>query len=75
MTYIRSAIILSLAISLLPLAVKSQPVVPAPDGTNTVVNAEQNRWNISGGKLSVNGTNLFHSFSQFNLLEFRLSRY
>lgn len=75
MTYIRSAIILSLAISLLPLAVKSQPVVPAPDGTNTVVNAEQNRWNISGGKLSVNGTNLFHSFSQFNLSEGQIANF
>jgi filamentous hemagglutinin family protein len=54
---------------LLPLAARSQPIVPASDGTNTAVNAEQNRFNITGGQLSGDGTNLFHSFSQFNLNE------
>ena len=46
---------------------RAQPIVPAADGTNTTVNSEQNRLDISGGKLSGDGANLFHSFSQFNL--------
>jgi filamentous hemagglutinin family protein len=75
MTYFRSALILTLGFWLLPLAVRSQPVVPAKDGTNTVVNQEQNRLNISGGQLSGNGANLFHSFSQFNLSEGQIANF
>ncbi|MFM9266371.1 CHAT domain-containing protein [Tychonema sp. BBK16] len=75
MVYFRSVIILTLGFWLLPLAVKSQPVTPAADGTNTVVNAEQNRLDISGGKLSGNGANLFHSFSQFNLSEGQIANF
>lgn len=75
MTNFRSAIIFTLGFWLLPLAVKSQPVTPAADGTNTVVNPEQNRLDISGGKLSGNGANLFHSFSQFNLSEGQIANF
>jgi filamentous hemagglutinin family protein len=75
MTYFRSALILTLGFWLLPLAVRSQPVVPAKDGTNTVVNSEQNRTDISGGQLSGNGANLFHSFSQFNLSEGQIANF
>ncbi|MEG4248873.1 CHAT domain-containing protein [Microcoleus sp. Pol10D4] len=75
MTYFRSALILTLGFWLLPLAVRSQPVVPATDGTNTVVQSEQNRTDISGGQLSGNGANLFHSFSQFNLSEGQIANF
>ena len=75
MTYFRSALILTLGFWLLPLAVRSQSVVPANDSTNTVVNQEQNRLNISGGQLSGNGENLFHSFSQFNLSEGQIANF
>ncbi|WP_373534560.1 CHAT domain-containing protein [Microcoleus sp.] len=76
MTYFfRSVLILTLGFWLLPLAVRSQSVVPANDGTNTVVNQEQNRLNISGGQLSENGANLFHSFSNFNLSEGQIANF
>jgi filamentous hemagglutinin family protein len=76
MTYLRSALILTLGFWLLPLPVRSQPViVPANDGTNTVVNQEQNRTDISGGQVSGNGANLFHSFSQFNLSEGQIANF
>lgn len=75
MTYFRSALILTLGFGLLPLAVRSQPVIPANDGTNTVVKSEQNRTDISGGQLSGNGANLFHSFSQFNLSEGQIANF
>ena len=75
MIYFRSALILTLGFWLLPVAVRAQPVTPAADGTNTVVNIEQNRLDISGGRLSGNGTNLFHSFSQFNLSEGQIANF
>ncbi|MEG4234487.1 CHAT domain-containing protein [Microcoleus sp. Pol11C3] len=75
MTYFRSALILTLGFGLLPLAVRSQPVVPATDGTNTLVKSEQNRTDISGGQLSGNGANLFHSFSQFNLSQGQIANF
>ncbi len=42
-------------------------IVPAADGTNTLVNTTGNQLDITGGQTSSNGTNLFHSFSQFDL--------
>ncbi|MEG4944070.1 two-partner secretion domain-containing protein, partial [Microcoleus sp. F4-D5] len=47
----------------------SQPITPAPDGTNTVVTPNGNRYDISGGSFSGDGANLFHSFTQFGLSE------
>ncbi|HBE36647.1 MAG TPA: filamentous hemagglutinin, partial [Cyanobacteria bacterium UBA11368] len=47
--------------------VYAQPIVPAPDGTNTVVTPDGNRLDITGGQTSSDRTNLFHSFTQFNL--------
>lgn len=46
-----------------------QSITPATDGTGTVVNPQGNRIDISGGKLSGDGVNLFHSFQQFGLTE------
>ncbi|HAX75413.1 MAG TPA: hypothetical protein DCY88_06190, partial [Cyanobacteria bacterium UBA11372] len=45
----------------------AQPIVPAPDGTNTVVTPDGNQIDITGGQTSGDRTNLFHSFTQFNL--------
>ncbi|MEW6494458.1 MAG: glycosyltransferase, partial [Cyanobacteriota bacterium] len=42
-------------------------IVPAADGTNTLVNTTGNQLDITGGQTSSNGANLFHSFSQFDL--------
>jgi len=47
----------------------AQPIAPAPDGTNTVVTPNGNRYDISGGSLSGDRANLFHSFTQFGLSE------
>lgn len=47
----------------------AQPIAPASDGTNTVVTPNGNRYDISGGSLSGDKANLFHSFIQFGLSE------
>ena len=47
----------------------AQPIAPAPDGTNTVVTPNGNRYDISGRSLSGDRANLFHSFTQFGLSE------
>jgi len=52
---------------LLSPAATGQPITPAPDGTGTAVTDSGNQFNINGGQLSKNGTNLFHSFQQFGL--------
>ncbi|MBD2742573.1 CHAT domain-containing protein [Coleofasciculus sp. FACHB-1120] len=45
----------------------AQSIIAAPNDTNTLVNQNGNQIDISGGSLSSNGSNLFHSFSQFGL--------
>lgn len=45
----------------------AQPIAPAIDGTGTVVKGNGDRFNISGGSLSRDRANLFHSFQQFGL--------
>jgi filamentous hemagglutinin family protein len=47
--------------------VQAQSIVPAPDGTSTIVTPDGNRIDISGGQLSGDKANLFHSFTQFGL--------
>jgi filamentous hemagglutinin family protein len=46
---------------------RAQPITPAADGTNTVVTPNGNRYDISGGSLSPEQANLFHSFTEFGL--------
>ncbi|HEY9833033.1 MAG TPA: CHAT domain-containing protein [Stenomitos sp.] len=53
----------------------AQPIVPAADGTGTLVNANSNLINISGGSLNQNQTNLFHSFSQFGLNQNQIANF
>lgn len=45
----------------------AQSIVTEPNGTQTVVTADGKRFNISGGSLSGDGANLFHSFKKFGL--------
>ncbi len=45
----------------------AQSIVPATDGTNTIVTPEGNRIDISGGMRSRDGENLFHSLTKFGL--------
>ncbi|MEH1865116.1 MAG: CHAT domain-containing protein [Nostoc sp.] len=42
-------------------------IVPAADGTNTIVTPNGNQLNITGGTTSGDGANLFHSFQQFGI--------
>ncbi|MDX2096260.1 MAG: CHAT domain-containing protein [Leptolyngbyaceae cyanobacterium bins.59] len=50
----------------IPIA-KAQPILPAADGTGTIVQQEGNRFDISGGQLSGDRLNLFQSFTQLGL--------
>jgi filamentous hemagglutinin family protein len=45
----------------------SQSITPANDGTGTMVDSQGNQYNITGGSASGDGSNLFHSFSEFGL--------
>jgi len=58
---------LAIILSLRPIHVKAQLITPAADGTGTVVNNQGNNINISGGSLSGDQANLFHSFTKFGL--------
>jgi filamentous hemagglutinin family protein len=69
-------------LALLPFAalILSQPalaqrIVPAPDSTGTTVNPTGNQFNITGGSLSGDGANLFHSFQQFGLSEGQIANF
>ncbi|MBW4470155.1 MAG: CHAT domain-containing protein [Stenomitos rutilans HA7619-LM2] len=46
---------------------QAQPIVPAADGTNTIVTPNGNQLDISGGTRSQDGANLFQSFQQFGV--------
>jgi hypothetical protein len=50
---------------------RSQSIIPATDGTATVITPNGNLINISGGNLSGDGVNLFHSFTEFGILLMR----
>ncbi|HBY81736.1 MAG TPA: hypothetical protein DEG47_33205, partial [Cyanobacteria bacterium UBA11148] len=43
---------------------QARPITPAVDGTGTVVTKDGNRFDINGGSLSSDSTNLFHSFEE-----------
>ncbi len=45
----------------------AQPIVPAADGTGTIVLPNGERFDIQGGQLSPDRLNLFHSFLKFGL--------
>lgn len=60
-------ILLTLLSPLAAKAVQAQTIIPAPDGTGTLVTPNGNQLTIQGGQLSGDGANLFHSFLQFGL--------
>ncbi|WP_245894902.1 CHAT domain-containing protein [Nostoc cycadae] len=62
-----TAINIILGLYLIPAKVQAQNITPANDGTGTTVNTQDNNINISGGSLSSDKANLFHSFSKFGL--------
>ena len=45
----------------------AESITPAADGTGTIATPRGNQIDITGGALSGDGKNLFHSFGQFNL--------
>lgn len=66
----------SISLWLLPLSLvgasgieqlQAQSITPAADGTGTIVTPNGNQINISGGQLSGDRANLFHSFTQFGV--------
>ena len=55
-------------LAIVPLvSAQAQQIVPAVDGTNTIVTPDGNRLDITGGTTSPDGANLFHSFQQFGI--------
>jgi len=54
---------------------QAQPIVPAADGTGTVVTPDGNRFDIQGGTLSGDAANLFHSFQEFGLNEGEIANF
>ncbi len=56
-----------LALASLPRPLLAQAILPAADGTGTVVLPSGDRFDIQGGRLSADGANLFHSFQRFGL--------
>ncbi|NJN71644.1 MAG: CHAT domain-containing protein [Limnothrix sp. RL_2_0] len=70
MNHIQSKLLLvstiNLAIALLSMPVSAGEIVPSGE-TNTFVNQNGNLFEINGGESSLDGQNLFHTFSDFNL--------
>ena len=62
------------AVSTSPTLV-AQAIVPASDGTGTVVSPNGNRYDITGGQQSADGANLFHSFDQFSLYQGQIANF
>ena len=53
----------------------AQSITSAPDGTKTIVTPDGNRFDIHGGSLSGDGTNLFHSFEKFGLNQEQIANF
>ncbi|MDZ8262094.1 CHAT domain-containing protein [Nostoc sp. ChiQUE01b] len=71
-------IVLTLCFWLGSIAAKpvlGQSIVPANDGTGTVVTQEGNRIDIQGGKLSGDRANLFHSLEKFGLNQEQIANF
>ncbi len=50
-------------------------IMSAPDGTDTSVNINGQQFDISGGSLSGDGANLFHSFTEFGLSQDQIANF
>ena len=53
----------------------AQPIIPARDGTNTIAIPQGNQINITGGQLSRDGANLFHSLEKFGLDRYQVANF
>ncbi|MFN6453839.1 MAG: CHAT domain-containing protein [Nostoc sp. EfeVER01] len=62
-----AASVLVIASLVNPKLAQAQQIVPANDGTGTIVTPNGNRLNITGGTTSGDNANLFHSFQQFGI--------
>jgi len=54
---------------------QTQTIAPAADGTGTVVTVDGDRFEIGGGTLSGDGSNLFQSFQEFGLSENQIANF
>ncbi|MFE1746250.1 CHAT domain-containing protein [Coleofasciculus sp. H7-2] len=57
------------------LSVQAQSIVPATDGTGTIVKPNGTLYDIQGGTKSADNTNLFHSFTQFGLSQGEIANF
>ncbi|MGD1940274.1 MAG: DUF4347 domain-containing protein [Leptolyngbyaceae cyanobacterium] len=73
----KSAISLSLVLGTLVWIrpVQAQSITTDPNGTQTIVAPNGDRYDISGGALSGDGANLFHSFEQFGLSQHEIANF
>ncbi|MEH2128755.1 CHAT domain-containing protein [Nostoc sp.] len=62
-----AASVLVIASLVSPKLAQAQQIVPANDGTGTIVTPNGNRLDITGGTTSGDNANLFHSFQQFGI--------
>ncbi|MEH2215002.1 CHAT domain-containing protein [Nostoc sp.] len=62
-----AASVLVIASLVSPRLAQAQQIVPANDGTGTIVTPNGNRLDITGGTISGDNANLFHSFQQFGI--------
>ena len=53
----------------------AQRIDPAQDGTGTIVNSRGNQHDITGGQLSGDRANLFHSFERFGLSQGEIANF
>ncbi|NER49744.1 MAG: filamentous hemagglutinin N-terminal domain-containing protein [Symploca sp. SIO1A3] len=60
---------------LAPSQTKAQSIIPAPDGTGTITTTNGDQVDITGGSLSGNGSNLFHSFHQFGISQNQIANF
>ncbi|MBD2413719.1 hypothetical protein FACHB389_11745 [Nostoc calcicola FACHB-389] len=65
--YLLTQAIALLAVFQAIVLVKAQSITPATDGTGSIVTPNGNQLDISGGSLSRDGANLFHSFQKLGL--------
>jgi filamentous hemagglutinin family protein len=63
----RLLVALGFAATISQQPIQAQRITSAADGTGTVVTQQGDRFNISGGSLSGDRANLFHSFEKFGL--------
>ena len=63
----RSLLFTPLLLPFLATSALAQSIIPAADGTGTLVLPDGSTYTITGGTRSGDGANLFHSFEQFGL--------